>query len=287
MTRKLIIPPEEPLDEIFNGDVIDRLKNKKESSESVSFRLNVLTASGPDTTNEQALWNVPMFRAYRAAWDTYLYAAFASGLFEGSEGVELRGRLTCLDDHGFRSAMAECIACWVFCGKFKMGIVPRPLGQKGKKLEFIAKSQCQNLHIEVKSPYRKKPDRGWSGDDSDLIKNCLKESAKQFQKGKCNILVLVPSLRTPVYACRGQLIKAFYGEERFVIDINTEKGCADSPARLEFFSEGKFLKKWKPEGIPRFKRVSAVLTVEETLRSNRDIIRSYRFLLGWRNNKFR
>jgi len=266
MGKALIIPPDEPLDDIFTDNVILRLKERAAFSESASYRLRVLTASGPDTTDDWAQWNIPPLRAQRAAWDVYLYTAFANGLFEGTEGAELRGRLTSPDNDDFRSAMAECIACWVFSGKFKMELDVRPSGRRNKKLEFIAKSDVQDLYVEVKSPYREKPNQGWSGDDSDLIESCLIEATNQFEKGLCNILVIVPSLRIPVYSLRGQLIKAFYGEEKFVFDIDVEKGCATGPAEVKFFPEGRFLKTWKPEKAPRYKRVSAVLTIEERLR---------------------
>lgn len=147
-----------------------------------------------------------------------------------------------------------------------MDIDVRPPGRKNKKLEFIAKSKVQDLYVEVKSPYREKPTRCWSGDDSDLIKKCVIEANKQFEKGCCNILVIVPSLRTPVYSFRGQLIKAFYGEERFTFDIDVKNGCAAGPTEVKFFPEGGFLKRWKPEPRPRYKRVSGVLTIEERFR---------------------
>ncbi len=150
-----------------------------------------------------------------------------------------------------------------------MTLEARPAGRKNSKLEFIAKSGDQNLYIEVKSPYRKRPPQLRSGNDSDLIESSLRQANEQFDKGQCNVLVLVPSLRTTVYSRRKQLITAFYGEEKFVFDIDVEKGCATGPVETKFFPEGRFLKQWKNETAPRYKRVSAVITIEEKLREEK------------------
>ncbi len=117
MSMSLLIPPEEPLKDVFTVEVIERLKTRSSFSESAKYRLEVLSASGPDVKDWETNWEVSRLRAQKAAWDIYIYTAFANGLFEGTDGNDLRGRLTSPDDGDFRSGMAECLACWVFSGK--------------------------------------------------------------------------------------------------------------------------------------------------------------------------
>jgi hypothetical protein len=266
--ERLIVPPTDPLRHVFNEEVLARLRLKAAVSDDIAYRLKVLTASG---TNDSDYWlnlEIRYLRAHRAAWDTYLYAAFACGLFEGDDGKELLARIVSESDDNFRSAMAECMACWVFSGKYKMDIECRPLGQKNHKLEFKAMTQSQDFYVEVKAPFRERPNHIWKGDDSDLIEKRLAEASKQFKKDECNILVIVPSLRTPVYSRRGQLIKALYGEEVFTGPVDTEKGVVSGPLTTMFMPVGRLLRIWGEDKLPRHKRISAVLTIEERYRES-------------------
>lgn len=207
--------------------------------------------------------DIRCWKAFKAAWDTYIHAAYVCGLFSGKSGSDLIGRLTDTDNDNFQGAIAECLACWLFAGKFKMPVNPRPKGNADHELEFIATSDTGELHVEVKSPYRSFSRDLWSGDDSDKIEGCLESANKQFRKDSKNVLVLVPSLRLPLYGARGSLIRALYGEEKFVMQFDPQKGEAIGPTTLEFFPEGHFLKFRKDEGKPRFTRTSLVLSVEE------------------------
>ncbi|MBI4600914.1 MAG: hypothetical protein HY721_03040 [Planctomycetes bacterium] len=203
--------------------------------------------------------------AHRAAWEGYLTAAHACGLLDGESRNDLRARLTGKDDAGFRSAMAECLACWFFAAKLGLPVEPRPSGRGGSVLELLIRLSDGDLHAEVKAPYRELPaGRIGYGDDSDALAKCLEQAEKQFAKGVRNVLFLVPRLRTQVFALSRQLIQAFHGEFRFVAPIDVAKGEAVGPLRPEFFPEGRFLK-LRRGGKPCYTRVGAVISVEEDI----------------------
>jgi hypothetical protein len=75
-------------------------------SEYLRCRLAILGAGGlnPSPLN-------PELRAYKSAWETYLTAAFAIGLFDGTHGTDLRARLTCVEDDNHLGAIGECFDC--------------------------------------------------------------------------------------------------------------------------------------------------------------------------------
>ena len=148
----------------------------------LDFRLQVLAAGGLNSHSDtgQAL------RAYKAAWEVYLLAGFACGLFEGIHGADLRARLTGTDDDNFRSAMSECLAAWYLAGKLKLPIGPRPQGRPGHPLEFVIKLPDGDVNVEVKCPHRPITTEAWWGDDSDLLQRALHTANKQFEAGARN-----------------------------------------------------------------------------------------------------
>ena len=94
--------PAEPLWAIFTSEVVQKLRRVRSPTALLDFRLKVLAAGGLNSHSYpgQAL------RAYKAAWDVYLLAGFACGLFEGAHGNELRARLTGAGDGGRHFARA-------------------------------------------------------------------------------------------------------------------------------------------------------------------------------------
>lgn len=224
-------------------------------------------------------------KAFKSAWETYVDTSFACGLFEGPSGNDLLERLRSERNDNFNAAMAECLACWLFVGKFKMPIMPRPKGSNNHELEFLAKSPNEDLFIEVKAPFRPRSNQSWSGDDSDKIISCLNAAQKQFQKNTHNILVINPSLRIPLFAHRETLIHALYGETRIVMNFDPMKGQAISPATSEFFPDGSFLKVW-PEKGTRFTRIGAVICVEEFYNERFNVVDHKIFILHNPHAKF-
>lgn len=154
--------PSEPIWAIFTPDVIRQLSLVGNPSRDLEFRLQVLAAGGLNshTPRGQAL------RACKAAWEVYLFAAFACGLFENPHGPDLRSRLTGVDDDNFRSAMSECLAAWYLAGKRKLHVEARPEGRPGHPLEFVLKLSDGDINVEVKAPFRPITSDFWWGDDA-------------------------------------------------------------------------------------------------------------------------
>ncbi len=211
-------------------------------------------------------------RAVRAAWETYIYCAFACGLFDGDKGKDLRGRLASRKSDNFRSALAECMACWFLAGRMQFPVTGHAPGRGAKMLDMLAVIESQNVGVEVKAPYRERPRGGeaWCGHDGDLIARCLDTANKQFADDVANILVLAPQLRTPVSTLRVQLVSALYGQEKITCPIDTRTGGPAGPVTIKFAPDGRLLRRRqqsgalvKPNRMPGFTRVSAVVVIED------------------------
>jgi hypothetical protein len=269
--QEYVIPPSDPLRAVFSRDIVERLRNTSNPSKQLLHRIAILEASGPPPSDPRRARTLRYLRARKAAWDTYLYAAFACGFFEGEHGLDLQARLRGRDDDVFRAAMAECLACWFFAGRLKLRVEPRPLGRKGKTLDLLVKLPEGSITVEVKAPYKESPASGsWVGDDSSVLQRSLEDANKQFPQHGRNLLVIVPRLRTPVFTCRNQLIRAFYVTEKIVVPVNPQQSLQDPPFWLENLPEGKFLQTTsqsgetiKADGKPAFTRTGAVVLLEE------------------------
>lgn len=255
---RMHVPPSDPLRDVFTEEVLAALHARPSKSEYLEHRLAVLGV------------RAPFLRAAKAAWEAYLTAAFALGLFSEPYGADLRARLTGTDDDAFRSAMAECLAGWLLAGKLKLAISPRPEGRRGRPLEYLIAHEGGDIRVEVKAPHHAIPANGvWSGDDSDLLAAALKSANEQFDAGVRNLLVVVPKFRIPVHHDRGQITSAFYGQPVMTFPVDLSEGKAVGPVTTEFAPDGRFLARRtptgrpiKPDGMPAFTRVGAILCVE-------------------------
>lgn len=178
-------PPPDPLRAVFTSDVI-AIWRKNLTPELVK-RLEILCACGPYPSDPARAAEVRCLRAKKAAWEVYLFTAFACGMFEGNRGNDLRGRLTSTDADDFRSAMAECLVCWFLAGKSKLPVDSEAPGRNGRALDMRLVTDQGEIGVEVKSPFRERPKpppgkRGvfWSGDDADKIAEALESANKQF-----------------------------------------------------------------------------------------------------------
>lgn len=269
------IVPTDPIADVFTPERLGRLHGLATKSDDLVARLSVLAArpSSVDPEAARIIAHPAYRRAERSAWETYLHAAFALGLFDDPHGSDLRARLTGDDDDAFRGALAECMVGWLLAGKLKLSIDVRPEGRPGHLLEYLIHHASGDIRVEVKAPHRPlPPSSAWYGDDSDLLAGALKRANEQFDSGVRNLLVVVPSIRMPVYRDRGQLARALYGQPVFTMPIDVAKGEAVGPTTIELQSDGRFLstrnpkgRLLKPDGTPAYTRVGAVLCVEEEL----------------------
>ena len=249
--------PAEPLWDVFTPAVIAKLQAIRSPSEQLRCRLAILGAGGlnPSSLNNE-------LRAFKSAWETYLTAAYAIGLFDGAHGTDLRARLTDIDDNNHLAAISECFAAWYLAGRRRLSLRSRPLGNQRSCLEFLIEHPDGNINVEVKAPHRQITNEFFWGDDSDLLEAALQQANKQFTKGQRNLLVIHPRLRLSVFPelQRRPIERAFIGEEIIRIPIDMTTGGPAGPEQMAFSQNGRLLKRW-PEA--RYTRVSAALFLTE------------------------
>ncbi|HEX7900365.1 MAG TPA: hypothetical protein VF950_21535 [Planctomycetota bacterium] len=183
---------------------------------------------------------------------------------DGIKGKELRARLCDRDEDNFRSALAECLTCWYLAGKRKLPINPLAPGRGEKHLEMVVFDRDQSIGVEVKAPHQEESLNGISwGDGSDKIEAAVSKANKQFDEKGPNLLVITPNLRLQLCHHRSALARALYGQSKITIPISRETGTAISEARVEFFPDGKLFKRQKSDGSPGYRRISALLCIEE------------------------
>ena len=84
------VPPD-PLQAVFTDEA--RLRARQNPTDQLTHRLKVLCTDG-----QQPGFFAQRRRTIKAAWDTYIHAGFALGLFDGEHRRELLSRLTGPDD---------------------------------------------------------------------------------------------------------------------------------------------------------------------------------------------
>ena len=241
------------------------------------FRLEVLEACGPEPTDQILARQLRMRRAKKAAWEAYLTAAYSCCMFDGTEGNDLKASLTGIGDDNFRSAMAECMACWFFAGSLKFNVIPKPCGRNRKKLDLLVRHNGLEINIEVKAPYWGETVDLNLGIDSERFAQCLKKANTQFSDNSKNILFIAPKYPTKLFKYRDPLVQAFYVVEGISVPMDMQVVSPVGPARVISRPEGKFLKKFREkdgvpcytrDGIPCHTRVGAVVCVEEFYRES-------------------
>jgi len=263
--------PSDALRAVFTPDVLTRLRARKQPSEQLTWRLEVLDACGPAPTDPWRARKVRVWRARKAVWEAYLTASYASGLFDGHAGSDLRARLTIDDDGKFRGAMAECMACWFLSCSIGSPVERVPQSTNGRTRDFQVHFPFGDAGLEVKAPARERQQGFHWVDDSDVLRKCLKTANQQFSADCPNVLVIAPNLECPLFYDRQTLVRAFYVRRAIVCDFNPAKARLENP-RSEFRRTGAFLNRTEPsgkplkaDGAPAYRRVSAIVCIEETL----------------------
>ena len=262
--------PRNVLRKVFTDDVVAQLCSVRSLTKDLKFRLSVLGVGGSHPIEPYRRKLLCDYRKRKAAWEAYLIAAFAVGLFDDEHGRDLLSRLRSKDDANFRSAMAECMSAWFLAGKRRLTVEPRPSGRPNHPLELCIRHAEGDIHVEVKAPYRLMVNSVYIGDGSGRLQDAVESANKQFGKEVPNLLIIAPVFFPTVFDMRSQITTAFFGDLAISIPFDKNAGQADGPPSHRFKPSGHFLetqrpggKPFKPDRSPRFTRVSAVLCVEE------------------------
>lgn len=272
------VVPRDSLRAVFTPSVLTGLRKNRCQSEQLRWRLDVLEACGPMPSDVWKAVEVRTWRAQKAAWEVYVQAAFFAGLFEGSAGDDLCARLTDVRDDNFRGAMAECAAAWFLACQMSFCVGRVPADRADSNIDMQIDLPYGTVGVEVKAPFRERPplEQILWGDDSDKIAQCLSKAQKQFSDDRPNLLVIVPELTAKVFDHRETLVKAAYAKSVIVWDVFHGDGTpVDDPrTRTELRLTGKFLETKRPssqkplkaDGLPAYRRISAVMCIEEMIK---------------------
>jgi hypothetical protein len=223
-------------------------------SEELRYRVAVLSACGPYPSDPLRADRLGHFRAQKAAWESYLQGAMAAGLFTGELGNELSARLRNADADQFRSALAECLACWYFRARLKVP-VERAVTQRGSRpSEIVVWLDEQRVFVEVKSPQWTKSNKSFGG-GTGILKRCLQDASKQLSGDNANIVFLAPEIWGRIFNHRNDLTRALLGESALRLHFDPETGDAVTSPTNVFVPEGRLLKRWGRDGRPQHTRI--------------------------------
>ncbi len=198
-------------------------------------------------------------RRFRAQWCSYLAAAEEVGLLKKKDVLQ---RLVSEKDEAFRGAMAECQAAWFIRHRLSADVKAVPDASKGKNIDLVGSVGGLEIACEVKAPHVSRSGSTVAGDYRAALRRCIKAAGKQFQKGRCNVLFLVPILRTEVYCDRQQLVGAIIGEWAIRLTI-MEDGSPPPPPKETFLQNGKLAQ--LRNGGTDLTRISAVCALEDAV----------------------
>jgi len=199
-----------------------------------------------------------------------LDAAAKCGLMDGQKGERTKADLSSGTEKEFRSAMAECKACWFFssrCGlKTRFVSEQTDDGIKTPDLEVTLPDK-KPLYVEVKAPLKEFDDSngrfGFGGNERKL-QNIMDKANRQFPEDTMNLLFIDSYLKSdPLYYDTRQLEIAFYGDHYFKW-LLSNRGHVGEP-QIGFKPTGKFLRPTKENRNPGFTRVGAVVVLESAV----------------------
>ena len=248
------------LGDIYPDKIIERLRKSAADSPAAAFRFRVFSLPHANIARWNSSPQQQLYFETRKRWKLWIAAAASAGLFQPPHGSELRSRLTGIDSDGFRSALAECMACWALSSELGLRIQPRPCGRDGRILEFAAETAHGEVFFEVKSPrFRGAAVFASDSEDSGVLREysvalamraALRAANRQFAPAQRNILVLASPLVDSCSAMMSEkwpssLVRAFYGGRHVMTN------WSDTGAN-QFATEGNFLKQLG--GKPRYTR---------------------------------
>lgn len=259
----------DPITKVFNNKTLAKWRLLATDNPDLAWRVKALDARSPYPSGKRQEFQ--MAKARRVSWAVYLEAAEACGLLKEKDGKnDLVSRLRSVRESDFRGAMAECLACWTFSGKFGFPIEPRPLGNEGRPLEFRALIRGDWWNVEVKAPRRDREEGVMRGDDSQALESVLEKACSKFRPEDRNMLVICPQLRIPLSVMRRQLVVAFLGEDKIVMKVDKRTRAPLEEPKTQFFMSGRFTRPgFQSSKItqklfqPNNTRIGGVLVIEE------------------------
>src|SRR5258705_7365821 len=157
------------LKEVLPSNVLHAWRTRP--SKELIERLKVLGACGPYPIDRDQMSIIRRLRARRAAWEAYAQAAKCCGMLDGDCGKILRSRFASREAHDFRSAMSECMTCFVLASKMNLPVNEQAAGRGAKRLDMSTVLLGLDVGVEVKAPLQKRPESGgWSGGETAQIK---------------------------------------------------------------------------------------------------------------------
>ena len=167
----------------------------------------------------------------------------------------------------FEARWPECLVAWFFMQRRGAKVRPRPCSAHLKNIDSDRRSPGARHWHRGQSAPRAVTGRGWAGGDEDTLLKALQKAGQQFEKGTPNLLVIVPTIRTPVRAGRYQLLKATIGESVWNVPMSLDGSPVPKPS-VGFRQNGKLARRVSGAGLPfrtELTRISAVMSIEEIL----------------------
>ncbi|MBK8214351.1 MAG: hypothetical protein IPK71_11435 [Myxococcales bacterium] len=149
-------------------------------AEHVRHRHDVLSAHGRGAGEAAHVRRQRRLRSQRAVLDAYIEAAYVCGVLDG----HLTERLRAIDPGAHASAVATCLACWVFGGMLACRVSSR-----GGEGALGVSSLSDTYAVEVRVPEA-------SVDGVPEIASALELAPRPLAPQPKNLLVLVPRART-------------------------------------------------------------------------------------------
>jgi len=257
------------IDRLFTSDVIDRLARIRRASDSPFDKAGAVFRNRHTFLSGSAAAAGSGARAMRRAWASYVDAADDYGLLDDPEFV---AALVGDDDDAFRGALAECCVASFLSSLPALRVRARPEAKSGKNVDMRVMGGGIEFDVEVKAPFVPRTSNHWRGTDTKAILASIKDAGTQFKRNRKNLLVLVPTFRTPVHHHRGQLVEAVLGQRAISVHVSLD-GSDPPPPEPTFVQNGKLARLRRTQGgdvSTDFTRIGAIMSIEQRYRDLED-----------------
>lgn len=245
------------------------LSETRDAIHAIELRLSVPFATGPQPSDSDAKWRMYRDRIIRAEWECYFDAAQTVGMFSGEQGSNLLKALRSSKIREFKSAIAECMVCWILAGRYRYRLKPYVETSGKKDVEFLATTPDLSAFTEVKAPYKAVPNGLFrSIGPYKRIAGAVLRASEKFVAGHTNVVFVVPAIDGIFNEAdeRRAYFEAVYGRSAIAWSVNKVTGMP-GPTEVVFQRDGRFLKGRK-NGRPAHTRVSGLVGVSRVIRGD-------------------